>query len=252
MSTLRYIPLLLKSLEPGQEIKIWRCLNLKTQMNTEHLDWMPLIDDLKTRHKPVYRHIPKGSCVYLPSDPADSIFLIKEGRVSISKLTEEGKEVTLMILSPGEIFGELALVDERLRDQAAEAIDDVLLCEFKNCDFRHFLRSRPDLAFRVTELIGHRLRIMEARIVDLICKDVTTRVAELLIHLEDQQGKPNEGRDRRKIKLSHQDVANLVGVSRQTMTKTLDSLKSKGLIDLGHRTIIIKDRSGLEVLIQGG
>jgi CRP/FNR family transcriptional regulator, cyclic AMP receptor protein len=191
----------------------------------------------------------KGSYAYSSSDPANSIFLLKEGHIKISKLTEDGKEITLTILCPGEIFGEMALVDESPRDHDARAIDDVLLCEFKKRDLEHFIELRPGMALRITRLIGLRLRKMETKVLDLICKDVRTRVCELLLSLADWYGKPTPGRREWKINLTHQDIANLVGVSRQITTQTLDRLKSQGIIDLRHGWIIIRDRSRLEALV---
>jgi CRP-like cAMP-binding protein len=188
---------------------------------------------------------PKGTYIYLPSDPADSVFLLKEGHVKVSRLTDEGKEVMLTILSPGEIFGEVVVVNDQPRDHIAQALDNVLLCEFKKRDFQNFIRSRPDLVFRITKLIGLRLQKMESRVVDLICKDVTTRVSELLLNLAEQHGKAAGSPGELKIKLTHQDIASLAGVSRQTATEILDRLKSQGLVELGHRSILIKNTQGL-------
>lgn len=188
---------------------------------------------------------PKGTYIYLPSDPANSVFLLKEGHVKISRLTDEGKEVMLTILSPGEVFGEVVLVNDQPRDHIAEAIDNVLLCEFKKRDFENFIRSRPDLVFRITKLIGLRLQRMESRVVDLICKDVATRVSELLLNLVEQHGKATGNQGEFRIKLTHQDIASLAGVSRQTATEILDRLKSHGLVELGHRSIIVKNKQGL-------
>lgn len=187
----------------------------------------------------------KGTYIYLPSDPANSVFLLKEGHAKISRLTDEGKEVMLTILSPGEVFGEVVLVNDQPRDHIAEAIDNVLLCEFRKRDFENFIRSRPDLVFRITKLIGLRLQKMESRVVDLICKDVATRVSELLLNLADQHGKATGSHGEFRIKLTHQDIASLAGVSRQTATEILDRLKSLGLVELGHRSIIIKNKAGL-------
>ncbi|MEW5975778.1 MAG: Crp/Fnr family transcriptional regulator [Acidobacteriota bacterium] len=188
----------------------------------------------------------KGTYIYLPSDPGDSVFLLKEGHVKICRLTEEGKEVMLTILSPGEVFGEVVVLNDQPRDHVAQALDNVLLCEFKKRDFQNFLRARPDLVFRISKLIGLRLQKMESRVVDLICKDVTTRVSELLLSLAEQQGKAADKHGNFMIKLTHQDIASLAGVSRQTATEILDRLKSEGLVELGHRSILIKNKPGLE------
>jgi CRP-like cAMP-binding protein len=86
-------------------------------------------------------------------------------------------------------------------------MENVLLCEFKKKDFEDFMRPRPDLVFRITKLIGLRLQKMGSRVVDLICKDVTTRIAELLLNLSDQHGKAVGGSAERRIKLTHQELA---------------------------------------------
>jgi len=188
---------------------------------------------------------PRGAFIYLPSDPANSVFLLKEGHVKISRLTDDGREVMLTVLSPGEVFGEVVLVDDQPRDHIAEAIENVLLCEFNKRDLENFIRSRPDLVFRITKLIGLRLQRMESRVVDLICKDVATRVSELLLSLVEQHGKAMRNHGEFRIKLTHQDIASLAGVSRQTATEVLDKLKSQGLVELGHRSIVIKNKQGL-------
>jgi CRP/FNR family transcriptional regulator, cyclic AMP receptor protein len=192
----------------------------------------------------------KGNYIYLPSDPADSLFLLKEGHVRISRIMEDGREVALTLLSPGEVFGEVALVDDSPRDHVAEAVDEVLLCHFRKRDFVQFLRTRPELTFKITKIIGLRLQRMETRVIDLICKDVITRIAELLLNMTERGDSATGRGDACKIALTHQDIASLVGVSRQTTTESLDMLKLRGLIDLGHRSIFVKDRTQLEAYVR--
>ena len=96
--------------------------------------------------------------VYGQSDSGDVVYLLKEGRVKIYKLSPEGKELTLAILEPGEIFGEMALIDEGPRNTIAETLDDALLCVIRRRDFEFLLKKKPELALRVTKLIGVRRR----------------------------------------------------------------------------------------------
>ncbi len=106
----------------------------------------------------VMTELKKRTPVYLPGDPADKIYLIKRGVVKISTLTEEGKEIVLAFLHPGDVFGELAVVDPSPRDHYAEIYEDALICIFARNDFLDFMKRYPDLAFQVTKLLGLRVR----------------------------------------------------------------------------------------------
>ncbi|MFQ5893233.1 MAG: Crp/Fnr family transcriptional regulator, partial [Nitrospinota bacterium] len=159
--------------------------------------------------------------LYLPDDPSDRVFFLKEGRVKISKLSEAGKEVTLAILEPGEIFGELALVDEGPRGTVAEVLEDTFLCFIERNDFQKLLESRPELALEVTKLIGARHKALEAKVEDLVFRDVNARLAKLLLELAESYGTEVGEGTRIEVKLTHQELANLVGSTRETTTAIL-------------------------------
>lgn len=181
---------------------------------------------------------PKGEFIYLPGDPATSVYVLKEGRVKISLLSESGKEIGIDIIEPGEVFGELALVDDSPRKSLAQALEDVLLCIFDKRDFEMMLQSRPQLAVRVAKFIGWRRRRLEKKLVDLLYKDVTTRIAELLLEFAREQGRAD--RSEVLIPLTHQDIADLVGASRQTTTSVLNDLERLGVIELGRRSVRVR------------
>ena len=126
--------------------------------------------------------------VYSQGDPGDVVYLLKEGRVKIYKLSADGKQLTLEILEPGEIFGEMALVDDSPRDTIAETLDDSLLCVMRRRDFELLLRKKPDLAMRVTKLIGARRRQIENQLENLVFRSAPSRLALLLIFLGGRYG----------------------------------------------------------------
>ena len=175
--------------------------------------------------------------VYGQGDPGDVICLLKEGRVKIYKLSAEGKELTLAILEPGEIFGEMALVDEGPRDTIAEALDDMLLCVIRRRDFEILLRKKPELAMRVTKLIGVRRREIENQLENLVFRSASSRLALLLMSLAEKHGVRDSRGIILNVKLSQQELANLIGTARETTSALLNEFKRLGIIDIQHRRI---------------
>lgn len=191
---------------------------------------------------------PLGTPFYLPQDPSDRVFLLKEGRVKISKVSEDGKQLTLGILEPGEIFGELALVDEGPRGTTAEALEDTFICVIGRRDFERLLEKKPGLALKVTKLIGVRRKAIEAKVEDLVFKDVGSRLAKLLLELAASYGTKVGKGTRIDVKLTHQELAALIGSTRETTTSTLNEFRRLGLIEVEKRRIVVVDDEALKIL----
>src|SRR4029079_12440761 len=116
--------------------------------------------------------------IYMPGDRADFVYILKQGRVKLSVLSESGKEIAIDIIQPGEIFGEFALVDESLRTNMAQALDDVLMWVFSKRDFAQLLTTQPKLALSYIRMVGDRRRRMEKKLSDITSKPVSARVCE--------------------------------------------------------------------------
>lgn len=186
--------------------------------------------------------------IYLPGDPGDRIFLLKEGRVKISRLTEDGKELALDILGSGEVFGELEVLEGLPRDTMAEVLEDAAICVIKRSDFDTFIKSRPDLSIKLTKLIGFRLKRIERRIEDLVFRDVPSRLAHLLLDLARETGVKERRGIRLQVKLTHQEIANLIGSTRETVSAILGDFKRRGLIDQQKREMIILNEKDLAAI----
>lgn len=191
-------------------------------------------DEMTSMLKPV--NVKKRSFVYSAGDKSDTIYILKEGRIKISRLTEEGRELTLEILEPGDIFGELALAGEEEREASAEALEDSFICAIKRGDFEGFVSNNPMLSLSITKWIGWRLKRIENRFENLIFQDVRGRLLSTLRDLAGKYGEDMEKGRKIAIRLSHQELANLVGSTRETVTVELNNLKRTG-------DIIIEDRS---------
>lgn len=192
------------------------------------------------------KHYDKKDLIYLPGDVSDQVYLLKEGRVKISKLSEDGREITLVILEPGEIFGESALIDDKeTRSTVAEALENAYLCVISRKDFEEFINNKPELALSITKLMGFRRRQIENMLEDLVFRGVHERLALLLLRLSERHGKEVDGKNLINISLTHYDYANLIGSTRETTTACLNDFKREGLIEFQKRKVVIIDEKGL-------
>jgi CRP-like cAMP-binding protein len=179
--------------------------------------------------------------IYLPGDAADTIFILKKGRVKISRINSDGKRITLALLEPGELFGELALTGEDERSTMAEAVENSLICSATTEDFTNFLSEHPELNFEINRVIGERRRKIESKIENLIFKDASERLAYVLKDLFENH--PSEGStdNLSVISLSHDEIADLCGLTRPTATKLLNQFQDDGVIQLNRRKIKLED-----------
>jgi len=196
----------------------------------------------------VDNEIKKKQPVYLAGDSSENLYFLKKGRVKITRTDESGKEFTLTLLEPGEIFGELGLFDDSPRETTAMALEDSVICMMKRSDFEKYAANKPELSFKLNKLMGFRLRQIENRIEDLLFRDVPSRLARLLLRLVDQHTRKTKNGVRIDIKLSQQELANLIGATREMTSTVLNSFKKDGLINVISKYIHIMDRKRLELI----
>jgi CRP/FNR family transcriptional regulator len=190
-------------------------------------------------------HKERGEFVYLPGDRANSVYYLKKGRIKLSVLSNSGKEIAIDLIQAGEMFGEFALIDESERSNMTQALDDVTILVFKKHDFVSLLKSQSNLALNYIRMVGDRRRRMEKKLSDITSKEVPARVCELLHELS-AYALPAGGGHQSLIPLMHQDVASLIGASRQTTTSVLNDLMRLGFIELGRGWIRIKSLTDLQ------
>ena len=182
----------------------------------------------------------RGEFIYMPGDRADFVYILKRGRVKLSVLSESGKEIAIDIIQPGEIFGEFALVDEALRRNMTQALDDIVMWIFPKSSFTHLLSTQSKLALSYIRLVGDRRRRMEKKLSDITSKAVSARVCELLHELSTSDCEDETANSDYLVPLMHHDVASLIGAARQTTTTVLNDLERRGIIELGRGWIRIK------------
>jgi CRP/FNR family transcriptional regulator len=192
---------------------------------------------------------PRYHQIYLQGDASDSIYLLKKGSVRISRLSESGKQVILSILGPGDMFGELALMDKE-RNEIAEAMEETYLCIIPKTQFEQLMMKNPTLGLRVTKLMGFRLRQIQNRVEDIVFRDSAGRISQLLLNLDQDHGTPHNGGRLIGLRLSQQDLADLTGLTRQTVSETLNDWKSKGIVGMEGRQLILHNFPKLQAMAQ--
>ena len=186
----------------------------------------------------------KDTTFYFAHEQSDSIYLVKQGRVKLTRTSAEGREVILDILGPGEIFGELAVAGEEVRTHSATAVDNALLCIITRREFEDLLRRHPEMALRVLKMVGLRRRELEMRLEDLIFQPVANRLVLTLLWQARRHGtRMADGSV--SLPLSQKDLAHLVGASREAVATRIAEFKKAGLIDTGFRTIILTNAKEL-------
>ena len=180
----------------------------------------------------------RGEWIFVLGDPADSIYFLQAGRIKITALGEDGHEVLHEIIGPGEIFGETSTILGIPRTTSAQTLEPSLLCEMSRKDFESLLTMYPEMSLQLLKSVGLRLKKSEAHLLNVICNDVSTRVRETLLELIDFEPGAEPNRPVR-IGITQQDLANLIGASRQKTWQALKELQDLGVLRLRYRSILV-------------
>lgn len=187
--------------------------------------------------------------VFQAGSPGNNVYILKHGRVKIFALSLLGKQVILWFCFPGEIFGLAEMPRGGQREVYAEACADSTVLSIPQPDFKAFLAGHPDTAMRVIDLLSCRLRTLGDMLLNLTSDDVTTRVVKLLIRLSARHGRRLASEDVcLDIDLTHQDIADMIGTSRQTVTSVLSDLRRQGVVRVENHHIHIPSQRLLERL----
>ena len=180
----------------------------------------------------------RGEWIFVLGDSADSIYFLQRGRMKITGLSEDGHEVLHEIVGPGEIFGDTSPLLRMPRTTSAQTLETSVVCEIHRKDFEILLSMYPELSFQMLRSVGLRLKKAEAHLVNIICNDVSHRVREALFDLMIKESGAVPGRPI-KIKITQQDLANLIGASRQKTWQALKELEDSSVLRLMYRSILV-------------
>lgn len=181
----------------------------------------------------------KGSVILMEDEIGSALFIIIDGKVKVSRLDETGREVILSILGPGEVFGEMSLLDGMKRSATVSALTDTEVLIIYRDDFLNLLNKHPQIAISLLKELTQRLRKADMQIKSLSLKDAQGRVGCVLIMLADDLGKMYKGHVIVEGLPTQQDLANMAGTSRETVSRILSKFEKMGLIKIEGRNLII-------------
>lgn len=189
-----------------------------------------------------YRRAPKFQFIFMPDEPADHIYFLLRGRLKTGTFSADGREVIKEILQPETIFGDLALAGEVIRSEFAQALhDEAEYLAIKISDFQQLMQQNQRLIFSCLHHLSLRLQRVEDRLAKLVLKDARERIIEFLVETAGREGRRVGYETLVKHHLTQQDIANLTGTSRQTVTSVLNDLRKSNLIYFNRNSILIRD-----------
>jgi len=192
-----------------------------------------------------YLQVPRGSVVFSEGEPGDSLYIVLAGKIKLGRRTADGRENLVAVMGPSDQFGELSLFDPGPRTSTAVAVTEVRLARMSKSALRTWITERPQIAEQLLRVLARRLRRTNAMLGDLIFTDVPGRVAKQLLQLSQSFGTVENGQLRVTHDLTQEELAQLVGASRETVNKALADFAHRGWIRLEGKTVLILDRDRL-------
>lgn len=216
-------------------------------MDVGFLNYIPLFselsdDDLREIVKLAVRQVyKKDNMILIEEEIGSTMFIILDGRVKISRISDDGREVILSILSEGDFFGEMSILDGQNRSANVVTLDDSKIMVIRREDFLQMLHDYPQIAINLLKELAQRLRRSDAQIKSLSLQNATGKVASTLLRIADDSGKIHLGQVEIPRLPPQQDLANMAGTSRETISRVLKSLTKQGYLRKEGSRLIIKD-----------
>jgi len=206
--------------------------------------------------KEISRTLPMQTCqagglVTSPDDDDERLYVIKRGRVRLYRLTPDGKQLTLELLDKGRIVGRMAWLGQQLTDAYAEAIEDALICSFTPRELQRLIDRFPSVGVNIIRYLSGRLAASEREREVMAFRSVEQRLAARLLELAERFGQPEDGGIAIDARLTQQELADMIGTSRETLATTVASLRERRVIDMHNQRVVILDLPRVRDLAEG-
>ncbi len=186
---------------------------------------------------------PTGRVIYAPGETGEVLFILKKGKVQLYRLGPDGKKLLINTIGPGTLFGDMPFTGHRMLESYAEAVEESLLCVMSREDIEELIRAYPTVGIRLIGTLAERLGEVEARLEESTLMHISARVAAALTRLTEQQGPV--------LAVTHQELADIIGTHRETVTRALGEFQEKALIELSRGKIKVSDPARLRSLASG-
>lgn len=188
----------------------------------------------------------KGRIIFVEGEPGEAVFFLKEGRVKISKQAEDGREQILHFIHPGEVFAEVVLFDGGPYPATAEAVEDSKIGLVRNTDMERITVENSGIALGMLKIMSRRLRVAQKQINELALMDTSRRMASTLLFLAHEQGIPCDGGLAIDMALTNQELASMIGTSRETANRILSDMRRQKAVRVDKKQIVITDMKRLK------
>ena len=211
----------------------------------------PLFDGLDDENARALRRqisevkLSRGEHLFLEGQDGDRLYVVLDGKMKLTRAAADGRENLLSVLGPGEMFGELSLFDPRPRTSSASAVTDVTLAALGHDALRAWLLEHPEASMHMLRQLARRLRRANDVTADLVFTDVPGRVAKNLLDLADRFGQQENDGLHVHHDLTQEELAQLVGASRETVNKALADFAARGWLQISARSVLILDAERL-------
>ncbi|KSW15045.1 Crp/Fnr family transcriptional regulator [Cellulomonas sp. B6] len=190
--------------------------------------------------------VTRGEVLFHEGEPGDRLYLVRDGKIKLGRRSNDGRENLLAVLGPGEMFGELSLFDPGPRTATATVVADAVVLELGHHDLVTWLADKPTVAEHLLQALARRLRRTNEALADLVFSDVPGRVAKALLDLSTRFGQPVDEGIRVAHDLTQEELAQLVGASRETVNKALADFAARGWVRREGRAVVLLDVDRLE------
>ena len=194
----------------------------------------------------VRKDLVRGDVVFREGEPGDALFVVIDGKVKLARTAPDGRENLLAVMGPADMFGELSLFDPGPRTATASAVTDTTVVSLSHGALEPWLRGRPEVSQQLLAALARRLRRTNEALADLVFSDVPGRVAKALLDLADRFGRTEGDGVRVDHDLTQEELAQLVGASRETVNKALADFANRSWLRLEGRSVVLLDQERLE------
>lgn len=191
------------------------------------------------------RHYGKGRIIFMEGEPGEALFLLKEGKIKLTRQTEDGREHILHLVNAGEVFAEVVLFDSGGYPATAETMEDCRIGIIKNRDLEGIIAGDARIALAMLRIMAVRLRAAQEKVMGLALYDAARRVVTTLLRLAEEHGITEPEGVRINLPITNQELANLAGTSRETVSRILSDLRRRDIVTISRQQIVIRDRRGL-------
>jgi CRP/FNR family transcriptional regulator, cyclic AMP receptor protein len=192
-------------------------------------------------------HLERGDIFYSPDAPSEKVFILRQGKVRIYKVADDGRELTLAVVDAGTMFGEMSLTAQRLQGAYAQAMEPSEVSIMLRGDLEQLVLEKPQVGLQIAHLLSERLRRYEMRLEDITLKDVPTRLASIILLLAENEGvMTSEGYVRVPTHYTHQQLGTMIGTNREAVSRAFGVLQEEAIVELRRRIIYVRNLEALK------